>query len=100
MFFPSELDENTTILIEAETSAAFAKSDMEERPDPRSAFLNAVALAAKLSSAVSDGFGTSIQGQGASGTATFGVRIASSGAVMLSQTLDRAQIQVAIRFGT
>lgn len=99
MFFPSHLDENTTILIEAETSSAFAKSDLEERPDIHRAFHHAITLASKMAAVMNETFGPNGSPHGTA-TISFGVRINNSGAVMLSQTPDKAQIQVAIRFGS
>jgi hypothetical protein len=97
LFFVTELDENTMILIEAETSAAFGKNDLEVRPDPLRAYKNAVLLAGQLSRAMADGLAKAHAGTDNDTAVTFGLRVDSNGSVMIAQSLDKAQIHITVR---
>jgi hypothetical protein len=94
VFFPTELDENTTFLIESETEGAFTKSDLEIRPDPYRAYHNAIALGSDIAKDIAAQFGAAMEGQKVNAEVTFGIRISSAGVVMISQTLGKAQFHV------
>lgn len=96
MYYPTELDENTTFLIEAETEGAFVKSSMEIRPDPLRAYHNAIALGSDIARDIAAQYGAAMEGMNGGATVEFGVRISEHGAVMIAQRLERAQFRVTV----
>lgn len=95
--FVTQLDGDKMILLEAETTGAFAKSDLEIRPNPMAAFDNAVdavgTIGTILSDRIRDKFaGTPIE----TAAVTFGVKVDQAGAVMIAQEHDSAQFTVSL----
>ena len=91
-FFKTKLNKTEYVMLEAETSGAFVKSDLEVRPDPETALLTALDTVAKV--AVS--LGEKMAGATASTEITFGVKIQPTGLVLISQRPDDGQISCTI----
>lgn len=92
LFYPTKLDEQTILLLEAETSGAFVKSDLEVRPDPEQALVNAVAAAETISRYVARKMKPSLRENGAIAEVSFSIRCDGNGSVMLAQDAARGQL--------
>lgn len=98
--FMTELDDEGKVrfLIEAETTGAFAKADAEVRPNPLTAYKQSVKAIALMSERMAASIGTAVKGTGVDAEVTFGIKIDSGGAVMMSQQSSLCQIQCTLRF--
>lgn len=98
--FMTELDEEGKVrfLMEAETTGAFAKADAEIRPNPLTAYKQSVKAIALMSSRMAETVGAAVKGTGVDAEVTFGIKIDSGGAVMISQTSNGCQLQCTLRF--
>lgn len=93
--FVTQIEGDHVILMEAETSGAFAKSDLEIKPNPMGAFhvtLESIGLigrvaAAKLRETLA-GTGTETAELG------FGIKCDQMGSVMIAQENEKAQFTV------
>lgn len=95
--FVTQLEGDKMMLLEAETSGAFAKSDLEIRPNPIAAFDNSIDALGAIGTIVCDRLrdkfaGTPIE----TAVVTFGVKIDQAGAVMIAQVHDNAQFTVSL----
>jgi hypothetical protein len=91
LFYPTYLDDDTMLLMEAEASGAFAKGEMEVRPVPEKATENAVQSAQLLAMYVTDKLKPVLIDRGVSAEVSFGIRCDGNGAVMIAQDLGKAQ---------
>ena len=97
--FVTQIEGDTMMMMEAETSGTFAKSDLEIKPNPMAAFDNAIdnaslmarVLSGKMSQALA---GTSVE----SAEVSFGIKIDQAGSILIAQESDKAQFQVRIVF--
>ena len=98
--FMTELDDagEVRFLMEAETTGAFAKAEMEIRPNPLLAYKQAVQAIGLMAGRMSESIGASIAGTGVDAEVTFGLKVDSAGAVMISQQAAACQIQCTLRF--
>ncbi len=92
LFYPTNLDDETTLYLEAETSGAFAKNDLEIRPDPLTALASAIVSAEKFSRYIAKTMKPALREHGMDAEITFGVRCDGFGAVMIAQDLGRGQL--------
>lgn len=97
--FMTELDDagEVRFLMEAETTGAFAKADMEIRPNPLQSYKQAVQAIGLMAARMADSIGASVAGTGVDAEVTFGIKISSAGAVMISQD-PNCQLQCTLRF--
>lgn len=98
--FMTELDDEGEIrfLMEAETTGAFAKSEMEVRPNPLTAYKQAVNAIGLMAGRMAESVGAQVAGTGVDAEVTFGIKVDSQGAVMISQQSSLCQIQCTLRF--
>lgn len=84
--FMTELDEagEVRFLLEAETTGAFAKSEMEIRPNPLQAYKQAVNAIGLMAERMADSIGSKVAGTGVDASINFGIKVDSAGAVMIS----------------
>jgi hypothetical protein len=99
MFYQTRLDENTTMIIEAEVGGAFAKSDLEVRPDPDKALVNLVDVASTFAKYIATEFNRALSGQNAEAEVSFAVKADSFGMVMVGMKPNEGQLQCTLRFG-
>lgn len=92
MFYPTELDAETTLYIETETSGAFAKSDLEIRPDPLKALVNAIEMAKTLSRHLAKEIKPALREYNMDAELSFGVRCDGHGSVMIAMDKDKGQL--------
>jgi hypothetical protein len=99
--FVTQLEGDTMMLLEAETSGAFAKSDLEIRPNPMAAFDNSVALIGTIGRIIGDRITNEYAGGGIEAAEVrFGVKVDGAGSVMLAQEGDKAQFVVKLTVRT
>jgi hypothetical protein len=98
MFYPTQLDENTQVLIEAPASGALGKSDMEIRPDPLRALLNCQDLVGKIARGFATSVGNALDGTGMDFEVEFAVRADAYGSVMISQHTGEGQFICRIKY--
>ena len=96
MNYATKLDENTRLLIEAEASGAFVKSDLEELPDPETAVLRMVDTVAKVGAAMAKQITPGFQGTGCSWELSFSVKADGFGTVMIANTPEAGQFKVSV----
>lgn len=96
MFYKTQISEETSIIIEAETSGAFTKSDLEDRPDPLRAGMNTINTIAKVAQQMAASLGPALDGTGLAIEVEFGVKADGVGMVMVSQNPDGGQFKVRI----
>lgn len=92
LFYPTKLDEKTTLYVEAEASGAFAKNDLEVRPEPESALINAVATADQFGRFVAAKLKPMCRENGMDAEVSFSIRVDGNGTFMVAQQWDRGQI--------
>lgn len=99
--FVTQLEGDTMMLLEAETSGAFAKSELEIRPNPMAAFDNSVSMIGTIGRIIADRVAAEYSG-GAIETAVvrFGVKVDGAGSVMVAQEGDKAQFTVTLTVRT
>lgn len=99
--FMTQLEGDTLMLIEAETSGAFAKSDLEIRPNPMAAFDNSIAAMGTIGRRIASAIRSEYDGTGIdSAEVTFGVKVDQAGAVMIAQENERSQFTVKLHVRT
>ena len=98
--FMTELDDagEVRFLMEAETTGAFAKSDMEIRPNPLMAYKQCVQAIGMMAGRMAESIGASVAGTGVDAEVSFGLKVSSAGAVMISQQSSLCQFQCTLRF--
>ncbi|MBW1877673.1 MAG: hypothetical protein JRI25_07335 [Deltaproteobacteria bacterium] len=92
LFYPTYLDDDTVLLMETETSGAFMKSDLEERPEPEKATENAVKSAQLLAMYVADKLKPVLVDRGVAAEISFSIRCDGNGSVMVAQDSARGQL--------
>lgn len=95
--FVTQLEGDTLIPLEAETSGAFAKSELEIKASPMAAFDNSVAAMGNLGRVMAGRIQEQFAGTGIeSAQVTFGIKVDHAGMVMIAQEKDRAQFNVTL----
>ena len=98
MFYTTDLDDDTQIIIEAATSGAFAKSDLEVRPNPTLALLNAIETCGQIAQKFADGLAPTMAETGADAEVCFSMKCDHTGLVMIAMNPDEGQFKVTMRF--
>jgi hypothetical protein len=97
----TQLEGDTMMLLEAETSGAFAKSEMEIRPNPMAAFDNSIAMMGTIGRIMGDRLSAEFAGGGIdSAVVKFGVKVDGAGSVLLAQEGEKAQFSVTLTVRT
>jgi hypothetical protein len=94
----TQVTDDVMLLLEAETTGAFSKSDLEIRPNPIMAYLNSIDTVAKMGSSFSSGLSSTMETAGCDIDVTFGVKIDGAGSVMISKEQQVCQFNVTMRF--
>ena len=97
VFYQTRLDENTWILLDTESSGAFAKSELESDMTPATAMENTLELAHQVARAVSAKLSTDVDPRMAMNF-TFSIKADASGNVMVAATHGIGQFNVTIRW--
>ena len=97
--FITELDDagEVLILMEAETTGAFAKSDLEIKPNPLRCYKQSIETIGLIAKRMAEGIGSHVAGTGTEAEVSFGIKIDSAGTVMFSQNKD-CQFNCTFRF--
>ena len=98
MFYVTDLDDATQIVIEAETSSAFAKSDLEVKPNPTRAFQNAISTSAQVAARFGKELRPVMAETGADAEVSFSMKCDHTGLVMMAMNPDEGQFKVTMRF--
>ena len=99
--FVTQLEGDTMMLLEAETSGAFAKSELEIKPNPMAAFDNSVALMGTIGRIMSERLAAEFGGGGVEkAVVSFGIKVDGAGSVMLAQETDKAQFALTLTLRT
>lgn len=85
------------ILLEAETTSAFSKSELEERPDPEKAMETSIDLLATLAAAVANQVGDAVP-EGGSAEVSFGIKVDAEGQVCVAKSIDDGQLKCVVRY--
>ena len=97
--FMTELDDagEVLFLMEAETTGAFAKSELDIRPNPLQCYKQAVGAIGLMAERMADSVGKAVSGTGVDAEVTFAIKIDSAGMVMISQN-HNCQLLCTLRF--
>jgi hypothetical protein len=99
--FVTQIDADTIMLMEAETSGAFAKSESEIRANPMGAFDTSMGAIGRIGRLMTERLRGELAGTAVESVeCTFGVKVDGAGAVMIAQENDRAQFTVKLQFRT
>lgn len=98
MFYVTDLDDDTQIIIEAATSGAFAKSDLEVRPDPRLALQNAIATTSQIAQKFAESLRPTMSATGADAEVSFSMKCDHTGLVMIAMNPGEGQFSVTMSF--
>jgi NTP-dependent ternary system trypsin peptidase co-occuring protein len=99
--FVTQVEGDNLMLIEAETSGAFAKSETEIRANPMAAFDNALDAIGRIGRVASERLAAGVAGTTIEGVELrFGVKIDQAGSVMLAMENESAQFTVKLSFRT
>jgi hypothetical protein len=96
LFYPTQIDEKTRILVEAETSGAFVKSDIEELPDPETAVVRAIQQIGVIGKQIGEVVGKQFEGTGTAFEVTFSMKLDAVGLVLLAQSPESGQFKVSV----
>jgi hypothetical protein len=97
VFYQTRLDENTWILLDAESHGAFAKSELESDMTPATAFENTLELAHQVARAVSAKLSTDIDPRMAVNF-DFSIKVDAGGNVMIAPARNVGQFSVTVRW--
>lgn len=97
MFYVTDLDDKTQLVIEAETSSAFAKSDLEVRPNPQSALVNAMETATYFAGRMVNEFRDVVNEAGGEAEISYSMKCDHTGLVMLAMNPEEGQFKVTLR---
>jgi hypothetical protein len=98
LFFQSRVNATTQILIEAETSGAFAKNPLEAGLSPDRAFSNALSLAGQVGLALSEQLTSALGTVRAEVDFAFGIKCDPAGNVMIAKSPGDAQFAITVRW--
>ncbi len=98
MFYMTDLDDETQLVMEAEAGGAFNKNDLEVRPNPQKAFKNAVETAKTLAGHLATELRPTLNATGADAEITFAIKCDSAGMVLISQRTSEGQFLCKLLF--
>ena len=97
MFYVTDLDDTTQVVIEAETSSAFAKSDLEVRPNPQHALVNAMNTASDFAKRLVLEFREAVDAAGGEAELAFSMKCDHTGLVMIAMNPEEGQLRVSLK---
>lgn len=97
MFYETKLDENTWVLLDSESSGAFAKNETETKMSPAAALQNSLDVALNMGRALSSKLAVDIDPRMALDL-QFGIKCDGQGNVMISSKPDGGQFAVTLRW--
>lgn len=86
------------ILLEAMASGAFAKSDLDIKPDPKAAVVNAVGIVKTVAGYMAQEVAPILRSTGALLEVNFSVRADGNGMVMICEDASQGQFQCSLKF--
>ena len=93
--FVTQIEGDHIILMEAETSGAFAKSDVEIKPNPMAALENTLEAVGRIGRLCAGKLRVALVGTGTEhAEVVFGIKIDQIGSVMIAQENEKAQFTV------
>lgn len=97
--FTTELDDagEVLMLVEAETTGAFTKSETEIEANPLQAFKSATKAAGLIARTLAEQLGKGMDGTGCDFEATFAMKIDSAGGVLIGMRSDDGQFRVTVK---
>ncbi len=98
MFYITDLDDDTQIVIEAATSGAFAKSDLEVRPNPSLALQNAITTTGQIAQKFATELRPTMVATGADAEVSFSMKCDHTGLVMIAMNPGEGQFQITMSF--
>jgi hypothetical protein len=99
--FVTQIEGDTMMLMEAETSGAFAKSDLEIRPNPMAAFDASLDALGRIGRVAAERLRQQYDGTGIESVElTFGIKTDGAGSVMIAQVNEAAQFTVKLSLRT
>jgi hypothetical protein len=95
--FVTQIEGEHLIMVEAETSGAFAKSELEIKANPMTAFDTSISAIARLGRVLSTRLRTDLAGTGTErAEIVFGIKCDQVGSVMIAQENEKAQFTVKV----
>ena len=98
--FMTELDQagEQLMLIEAETTGAFSKSELDIKPNPLQCYKQSIGAIGQITKIMAIQIGEQTRGTGAAVEVTFGIKIDGSGSVMISSMTSTCQLTCTLKF--
>lgn len=95
--FVTQIEGDHLMMIEAETSGAFAKSELEIKANPMSAFETCIGAITRMGRVLSNRVRAELAGTGTeSAEVSFGIKCDQVGSVMIAQENEKAQFTVKV----
>jgi len=95
--FVTQIEGEHMIMVEAETSGAFAKSELEIKANPMTAFDTSIGAITRLGKVLSNRVRTELAGTGTErAEVSFGIKCDQVGSVMIAQENEKAQFTVKV----
>jgi hypothetical protein len=98
--FVTQIEGEHLVMVEAETSGAFAKSELEIKANPMTAFETSIGIMTRMGRVISSRVRAELAGTGVDrAEVVFGIKCDQVGSVMIAQENEKAQftVRVAIR---
>ncbi len=93
--FVTQIEGEYMLMVEAETSGAFAKSELEIKANPMTAFDTSIGAITRIGRVLSDRVRTALKGTGTErAEIVFGIKCDQVGSVMIAQENEKAQFTV------
>ena len=97
--FMTQIEGDTMMLVETETTGTFAKSDMEIKPNPMAAFHNSLDMASTMGRVIASRVSEQLAGSGVNNAEVqFGIKIDQFGSVLLAQEAEKCQFMLRLSF--
>lgn len=94
----SQTPDGGELMVEVETTGAFAKSDLEVEVSPATAYQNGLAAIGQVGAHLAHEVRKQMQGTKSQVEVRFGVKLDGNGLVMLAMSPEGSQFDVTIRF--
>lgn len=92
MNYPTRIDDDTLLLLEAEASGAFTKNQGSVEASPITALANAIDMARTLAGHLADELKPTLAEKGMDAEFTFSIKCDGNGQVMISQDTSGGQL--------
>ncbi len=98
--FMTEIDQSgeQLMLLEAETTGAFSKSELEIKPNPLQCYKQSIGAIGEIAKVMATQIGEQTAGTGAAVEVTFGIKIDGNGSVMISSMTSNCQLTCTLKF--